>query len=502
MSETEITLPDVNPEEEDEGFDLFDNDITNDATFDDLNQTFKGDDNLDNLEFKKVRRGVRKNKGYNNIKEALDDFKIPKLSRDVNTYRRYFLDIIINGNFRVKYISSCAARDTAENYCKKRLDEDGVPSYRLLPPNSQDPNNVLITDINGDKVDDVVIVDRMGFPVIVNGYKLVRASPYKKVYLTTHPSKESRKKEPFNEWVEKQMGKLSIDEIDQLENKIDWRSGKRTDIEPNATMKKYIEHYTDIGLGKPRVKKSISPNGLFASAFSRVWKYFWNHTEFVKVKKLTSYINFLKICNSVFLRLVELPVANEKFDGSYVKYMNAKNGIHKGEVNEALGKKVVAIIKDGIQKVFDEDGTLKVDNPGEFTRSTQHLIANLSGISLVFGLGLNNDFGMFDRLYDIDNQKIGSSTMINTIITKYKNELLKPSVSATDRKRYKDMINDRINRCIDKIWLGDKGLYLKLLERNKKRREDKEDKYEKEYNLYNVLFKKNNDIINESELDI
>ena len=78
----------------------------------------------------------------------------------------------------------------------------------------------------------------MGFPIIVNGYKLVRASPYKKVYLSTHQTKESRKREPFNEWVENQMGKMTIDQIDELENKIDWRSGKRLDITPTEVMQK------------------------------------------------------------------------------------------------------------------------------------------------------------------------------------------------------------------------------------------------------------------------
>ena len=138
------------------------------------------------------------NKNYDIIKQALEDFKIPKLSRDVNTYRRYFLDIIINGNFRVKYIPSCASRESAENYCRKRLDEDGVPSYRLLPAKQSDPKGVAITDINGDKVDDIVIVDRMGFPIIVNGYKLVRASPYKKVYLSTHQYIHPKKTENVN----------------------------------------------------------------------------------------------------------------------------------------------------------------------------------------------------------------------------------------------------------------------------------------------------------------
>ena len=114
------------------------------------------------------------------IKEKLKRFKNLNISgtHDTTFYKRNFLDIIINGNFRVKYIAAAAKRDTAERYSRTHLDEDGKPKYRLLPKNAIDPNNKAITDLNGDKVDDIVLVDKKGVPVIVNGYKLVYASPY------------------------------------------------------------------------------------------------------------------------------------------------------------------------------------------------------------------------------------------------------------------------------------------------------------------------------------
>ena len=78
-------------------------DITNNIEEEDIN-----DDYINNLLPNRRRTGIRANKDYDIIKQKLDEFSIPKLSRDINTYRRYFLDIIINGNFRVKYIPSCA----------------------------------------------------------------------------------------------------------------------------------------------------------------------------------------------------------------------------------------------------------------------------------------------------------------------------------------------------------------------------------------------------------
>ena len=440
------------------------------------------DEDIKDEEFSKMfshkrRTGKRPNKDYDKIKQTLEDFKIPKLSRDVNTYRRYFLDIIINGNFRVKYIPSCATRESAENYCKKRLDEDGVPSYRLLPTNERDPNGQSITDINGDKVDDVVIVDRMGFPIIVNGYKLVRASPYKKVYkkvyLSTHPTKELRKREPFNEWVEKQMGKMTIEKIDELEDKIDWRSGKRLDIEPTETMQKYIDHYTDIGLGKPRVKKSITPNGLFATAFSRVWRYFWNHTNFQELKKVTSFVNFLKVCNTVFLIMFEIPYAKDKYGTTprdYLKYLNAKKGPKKGEINEYLGKEVVKIIKNGVQNVFKDDGTLK-DNVqlGTFTDETKYLIVFIYHVA--FRWGFNQRKCDYNVLYDAVNEVIGPDDLLNQLLQNDEiNDIVEGKVKSDQRKVLKDKINNNINQKIDEKYLGNVGIYKRLIKEGKEKR--------------------------------
>ncbi len=484
---TEIDIPSGGGEEdEDEVSNLLN------KTIDGYDNTFNGDDedikddDINKLFSIKRRTGTRTNKNYDIIKQALEDFKIPKLSRDVNTYRRYFLDIIINGNFRVKYIPSCASRESAENYCRKRLDEDGVPSYRLLPAKQSDPKGVAITDINGDKVDDIVIVDRMGFPIIVNGYKLVRASPYKKVYLSKHPSKEDRKREPFNVWVEKQMSKMTIDQIDELENKIDWRSGKRLDIKPTEEMQTYIDHYTDIGLGKPRVKKTITPNGLFATAFSRVWKYFWNYTNFKALKKLTSFINFLKICNTTFLIMFEIPYAKTNYVTSnkkYVDYLDDKKGSKKGEINEYLGKKVVSIIKNGVQNVFKETGKLKdnvtIDN---FTNETKDLIKFIYNIA--FGWGLEQDMQKYNELYDGNNNVIGPNALINTLLAENEiKEMTKERVSSAERKHFKDTINDRINKAIDYYYLGNKGTYLKIINQNKQKRAKREAEYESKYRL-------------------
>ena len=483
----ELTETDILTGEEDE--DEVGNSL--DRTIDGFDTTFNGDgdineDYINKLFSIKRKNGTRPNKTYDKIKQALEDFKIPKLSRDINSYRRYFLDIIINGNFRVKYIPSCASRESAENYCRKRLDEDGTPSYRLLPPNAADPNHVAITDINGDKVDDVVIVDRMGFPIIVNGYKLVRASPYKKVYLSTHQTKESRKAEPFNEWVEKQMGKMTIDQIDELENKIDWRSGKRLDIAPSETMQKYIDHYTDIGLGKPRVKKTITPNGLFATAFSRVWKYFWNYTNFKALKKLTSFINFLKVCNTTFLIMIEIPYARTKYATSpkeYVNYLNAKKGPKKGEINEYLGNKVVSIIKNGVQNIFKETGKLNdnvdIDN---FTKDTKDLIKFIYNIA--FGWGLKQDMQTYDNLYDANNKVIGPKALINTLLAENEiKAMTKERVSSSERKHFKDTINDRINQSIDYNYLGNRGTYQTIIEQGKQKRAKREAVYEEKYKL-------------------
>ena len=148
-------------------------------------------------------------------------------------------------------IISAATRDLAEAYAENHLDDNGLPSYRVLPTNAKDPLGQEITDLNGDKVDDIVLVDRKGTPIIVNGYKLVQASPYKKVWATKFNTRKARQQTPFNDWLYEQFNKNI--------NNVDWETG-RWKTEPTREMAKLVSTYQGVGLPKPRIGANASLN--------------------------------------------------------------------------------------------------------------------------------------------------------------------------------------------------------------------------------------------------
>ena len=306
--------------------------------------------------------GKRKNRDAKDIPDKLKkSFKIAKLSGegDVSFYNQQLLDIIINGNFRIKYIPNAATRDLAQEYAYNHVDDSGQPRYRLLPPNTKDPNGVAITDLNGDLVDDIVLVDKRGVPRIVNGYKIVRASPYKKVWKSKYKSREARKETPFNVWLAAQFQK-SIDNVD-------WAKGEYK-LKETEEMQKYTDHYTKLGLGKPRISKRLSPSSYWASIFSYLWKFFWE-VAYPGYKSVIRLLNYLGVSNAMYIIVVDLGVKREietkDFGGkllTYPAWANYKRD-HKAAYNERAGPKVVKIGTDYIDPIIDiKTGEIKVEN--------------------------------------------------------------------------------------------------------------------------------------------
>ena len=124
------------------------------------------DDYIRNGQRKRLT-GRREGKDMKRVNKVLQDdfeqenFIIPKQGgKSISKFREMLIDMIINGNYRIKYIPNAAARDTAEIYCENSVDENGKPRYRLIPTNAKDPLGNDITDLNGDGVDDIVIVDK------------------------------------------------------------------------------------------------------------------------------------------------------------------------------------------------------------------------------------------------------------------------------------------------------------------------------------------------------
>ena len=271
---------------------------------------------------KSVPSKGRQNREFKNILENLEKYNnltLPKAANssiNMNKFMQLFMHLIINGNYRIKYISQAATRLGALAYESSHLDENGIPKYRLLPTNSKDPLDNDITDLNGDQVDDVILVDKNGIPSIINGYKLVFASPYKKVWLYSHSTKEERLREPFNVWMNNQFNK-SMDPL-----KIDWEEGKYK-LKPTEDMKKLTTAYVNLGLGKPKVSKRLSINGYWSSLFSHLWKVLWNDTYY-NLPLIKSLFKYLEIANAAFAIIFDIPAKQQyeenKADGKKISY--------------------------------------------------------------------------------------------------------------------------------------------------------------------------------------
>ena len=166
---------------------------------------------------------------------------------------------------------------------------------------------------------------------------------------------------------------------------------------------------------------------------------------------------------------------------------------------------MVKIIKNGVQNVFNETGKIiQGKNISDFSKETTNLIYLTYYIVFIWGLEhKHTEWGLehkhtdangkeinvtYNDLYDANKNKIGPIALI-TKLSEDENikTMIEENVNASDRKQFKDWINDNINEAIDSTYLGGKGLYKRLIEQGKQKRAKREAEYEEKYNLANIL---------------
>ena len=308
------------------------------------------------------KRGVnpkRAGKTFDKLKVKPDDYDFtaippPATSRsvgDMTEYYKHFTDILINGNLRFKFIPKCSTRKGATQYCASKFDDRGYPKYRLIEANARDPFGNAICDLNGDKVDDIIICDKRGVPVIVNGYRLVRADPYKKTWKGMYA--KGKTKLGFNEWLAEQFAIKkdwsNFSEEDWKRGKLDW---DLTDAKPKAQTA--YNHFVSVGLGKPRLNTRLNPRALWSSLFS---KFIWKNAIFSFRQSYADYTNipnifsYLKIVNAAYIILIEIPTMEKlRVNKDYVAWVRYKND-NKSAINGELGKLVQAYYTTLAQEV-------------------------------------------------------------------------------------------------------------------------------------------------------
>ena len=398
---------------------------------------------------KPVMNGRRTDKNMATVKENLSNEYYDMNNKivqheNISLYKNYLWDILINGNYRVKFIPKCSVRTSAIEYCKRKFDNDGFPLYRVLPPNGKkDPFGNEICDLNGDQVDDVVIVDKQGKIAIVNGYKLVKASPYKKIWKQEFASEKTDK--PFNIWLQEQFEVTR----DWNYNEQQWNAGKFAfDIDKvkNDKAKSAYTTYMNKGLGKPKLSTRITARGLWSSIFSKIWQltlYSMFTDENGKyLKHLKVIFNYMKVCNAVFIEKYEIPLmVASHCENDWLSWIMQKKNNPKA-INAKLGLQIQQDYNESLKQIIPINGTIKED-------------ADLSKANLLNELiGITIKVIMFAA-----NIKQETLEQVKALASKIQNG----AISKSELNSYKNTFKNNVDLYIDSI-VGGNGVYLKYKE--------------------------------------
>ena len=119
---------------------------------------------------------------------------------ETNTVQIYnkLIDIILNAKKDIERVNSCMTLEGATKYAN---------NHDLYMPTDVNGNSQK-TDINNDGVDEIVLFNRKGQPVIINGYKIGQSDfPFRNEYLREYDTPEKREEiGGFKGFIQKKYG--------------------------------------------------------------------------------------------------------------------------------------------------------------------------------------------------------------------------------------------------------------------------------------------------------
>lgn len=183
---------------------------------------------------------------------------------------------------------------------------------RVPRPNAQDASGNPIYDINNDGIDDIILYNRAGQPVIVNGYKLKPSkAPIRQAYQKAVPKTE-RAYKPMRKYIEQDVYQAERDE-----------NGNLTNYNANPEL---IQQLVSHGWRAP-AKPSKGP-----SMYNRLMSHIkqWYDNEWEVTYKNFSYaknkiFSWMKVCSTVYKMIVEKPLMIQLgFEGNYVGWEEFK----------------------------------------------------------------------------------------------------------------------------------------------------------------------------------
>lgn len=269
-----------------------------------------------------------------NRKSYVDKVKIPDIRKTPvsnDTLYDQLINIILNAKKDIKHHRSCETFAGAERYAKSH-------DLRVGPPG---------TDINGDGFEDVVLYNKAGLPVMINGYRITPSEyPYRQQYLNQNPTAAQRCDIGGYAGWKRDLWEVDGDFDDKGERKV----GK-SNADPPALVN-FCDQHGWKKLSAPKAKLSV---------YQRINRWI---SDMLQDTLKTHYEGYEKTYNYILPRFKIISFVNSAiFDRLLIDVMRVKNKISGATPNERYNnwkafkqsnnKSIKSFIEDNYDKLIE-----------------------------------------------------------------------------------------------------------------------------------------------------